>query len=193
VYRRVLRIAPEASLDPSFGREIASSIGAEQLRSCIQCGTCSSACPVSPYMDYTPRQIIAMTRAGFKDDVLSSFTIWLCASCYSCAVECPRKISITEVMAALKRMSLREGKYPRRFPTTVLVREFFKIVTKAGRNSEALVIMRLYMKTNPLRSIGKVFFGMRLWLLGRIQFLKDKIEDRAQLHRLLKSVTGPDA
>ncbi len=64
------RIRYEAELDHSFAKEMTGRIGDESLRHCIQCGTCSSTCPVSLYMDYTPRRIVAMTREGFKDDVL---------------------------------------------------------------------------------------------------------------------------
>ena len=76
----------ESELDPTFGDRIARSAYGEKLFSCIQCGTCSGTCPVSHYMDYTPRQIIAMIREGFREEVLNSVTIWLCASCYSCTV-----------------------------------------------------------------------------------------------------------
>jgi len=81
-----------------FGREIMGVSGCEQLQSCIQCGTCSGACPLSIYMDFSPRQVMAMVRADFKNEVLRSNTVWLCASCYACTTECPRKIRITDIM-----------------------------------------------------------------------------------------------
>lgn len=140
------QISYEAELDPRFGEAIMAIPGGEKLLSCIQCGTCSGACPLSPYMDYTPRRIIAMTRAGFKGEVLSCISIWLCASCYACTVECPKGIPITDVMYALKRRAIQDGIYPRHFPTPVLAREFFNVVRKRGRNSEALVILRLYLR-----------------------------------------------
>ena len=92
----VRRIKYEHELDHNFGEEIASHAYGERLMSCIQCGTCSATCPVSHYMDYTPRKVIAMTREGFKEEVLNSLTIWLCASCYSCMVQCrARCIALT--------------------------------------------------------------------------------------------------
>ena len=74
-----------------FGREVMSVPGCEQLESCIQCGTCSGVCPLSIYMDYTPRQVMALTRGDFKNEVLKSHTIWLCASCYACTVGMPAR------------------------------------------------------------------------------------------------------
>ncbi|HZP02835.1 MAG TPA: 4Fe-4S dicluster domain-containing protein, partial [Terriglobia bacterium] len=79
----------EVERDPDFARWVTGVIGGERIRNCIQCGLCSASCPLSPYMDYTPRRLIHMAREGFKRDVLQSFTIWLCTSCYSCTVECP--------------------------------------------------------------------------------------------------------
>ena len=62
--------------------------GGEEIRLCIQCGTCTASCPNANKMDYAPRQIIAMARAGMLDEVLSSNSMWYCASCFfaQCAV-----------------------------------------------------------------------------------------------------------
>lgn len=38
------------------------------------------------------RKIISIIKNGFKEEALKSFTIWLCASCYTCQVHCPAKI-----------------------------------------------------------------------------------------------------
>ena len=99
----------ESELDQGFGAEIAHLAHGEKFYTCIQCGTCSATCPVSHFMDFTPRRIIAMVRAGFKEEVLRSFTIWLCSSCYSCTADCPREIKITDVMYALKQLAIKEG------------------------------------------------------------------------------------
>jgi quinone-modifying oxidoreductase subunit QmoC len=115
----------QEDLDLEFGRQIDSQLGGEDLYRCIQCGTCSGICPLSVFMDHTPRQIMAMTRAGFRDDVLSSNTPWLCASCYACTVECPKEIKITDVMYAIKREAIRRKVYPKRFPVPVLAKEFY--------------------------------------------------------------------
>jgi len=73
------KIKYEEDLNPRFADEIASFPGGDKLWNCIQCGTCSGVCPLSTYMDYTPRKIVAMIRAGFKGEVLKSHTTWLCA------------------------------------------------------------------------------------------------------------------
>ena len=171
--RRTIKYEDE--LDRDFSKEVASMAWGEKLLACIQCGNCSGTCPLSLYMDNTPRQIIAMTRAGFKDDVLKSNTIWLCASCYACAVECPKEIKITDVMYALKQKAIKEGVYPKKFPVPVLAREFYDMVKKYGRQSEGPLIMRLYLKTNPFAALGQAMMGMRLFMQGRIGLKTESI------------------
>lgn len=180
------KIRYEAELAPQFAAEIASIPGGDKLYNCIQCGTCSGMCPLSHYMDFTPRQIIAMTRAGFKGEVLSSYTTWLCASCYACAVECPMDIKLTDIMYAAKRLAIREGVYPKRFPIPVLASEFFRSVENLGRSSETWLLLRLYLKTNPLKMIGQAGLGLKLWLRGRLGLKRERVERVDELHRMLK-------
>ena len=173
------KITYEEELNHDFAREVAEATGGDKLYACIQCGTCSGGCPVSPYMDYAPRRIVAMVRAGFEKKVLESSTIWLCASCYNCTVECPKQIKITDVMYALKQRAIKKGVYPSRFPIPVLAREFFDIVMRYGRNHESELLTRMFMKTNPLNALKQAFLGMRLFFTGRMGLLPHKIRARA--------------
>ena len=184
------KIKYESDLDSEFSSQIQAIPGGEHLSACIQCGTCSATCPLSIYMDYTPRRIIAMTRAGFKEEVLKSFTIWLCASCYSCSVECPKQIKITDVMYALKRNAIEEKIYPRRFPVPVLAREFFSMIRSTGRSTESILLLRLYLKTNILRMLKQVPIGLRLWSRGRLGLGIEKIKNKKQLQTLLNAIEG---
>jgi heterodisulfide reductase subunit D len=60
-------------------------------------------------MDYTPRQLWQMMRLGMEEEVLNSQTFWLCTACKSCQVRCPRGISLTDTMLALKEYATRKG------------------------------------------------------------------------------------
>jgi len=173
-----------------FGKEIMNVPGCEQLSNCIQCGTCSGVCPLSIYMDYTPRQVMALTRADFKNEVLRSHTIWLCASCYACAVECPREIRITDIMYELKQRAIQEGIYPKHFPIPVLAREFSQMVLKNGRITELLLVLRLFLKTNWRAALGNWRMGLDLLKTGRLSLRTEKIEQRAELARMLAAVDG---
>ncbi len=171
---RQIRYQREADLE--WAHEFTKHPYCERLLSCIQCGTCSGTCPLSIYMDLTPRQIIAMVREGFRDDVLRSKTIWLCASCYSCSVECPQKINITDVMYRLKREAMREKVYPKRFPIPVLAQEFCEMVRRKGRNSEFWVVFRMALRSNPWILFTMMRTGWDLWRTGRLSMRMERIQ-----------------
>jgi len=63
-------------------------------------------------MDYLPNQIIRMVQLGMEEEVLSSRTIWLCASCLTCTVRCPREIDIAEIMDYLRRRAYKKQIIP---------------------------------------------------------------------------------
>ena len=175
----------EADRVRGFADEIMSVSGCEQLKSCIQCGTCSGTCPLSIYMDFSPRQVMALVRADFKNEVLSSKTVWLCASCYACTVECPRQIRITDIMYALKQRAIKEGIYPKRFPIPILAKEFSEMVRSKGRITETLLVMRLFLKANWRAVLSSWRLGLGLIRTGRFVIRHERIERRAELAAML--------
>jgi len=183
------RLKFESELDLSFGEHVAERAYGQKLLSCIQCGTCSATCPLSHYMDYTPRKIIAMTREGFKEEVLNSLTIWLCASCYSCTVQCPRQIHITDVMYALKREAIARGFYPAKHPIPVLARAFFDRVMHDGRNTESRLLITLYLRTNPFKMLKEAFLGFHLFRSGRLSLGREHIKGIKELRAM---INGPE-
>ncbi len=179
----------ESQLDPGFAAEIATEVaGGERLHQCIQCGTCSAVCPLSAYMDLTPRRLIAMTRAGVRDDVLHSVSPWVCTSCYACTVECPKRIPITDIMHALRRISMREVTYPRRFITPVMTRAFVDMISRRGRSTESWISFKLYLKTRPGELLRNAPVGSRLVRQGRLGLRRESIRGREDLRTMLKAV-----
>src|SRR5574337_156537 len=155
--------------------EILATPGGEKISACLQCGTCGGVCPLSGYMDYTPRRLIGMVREGFKQEVVESFAIWLCASCYECTVRCPAGIKVTDVMYALKRIAIREGIYPRRFPVPVLAKEFMKMMKRTGRNNEFWLVLKVLLRTAPMKLLSSWPLGLRLWRRGRMCLASSRI------------------
>ncbi len=172
--------------EPEWSERVRSLPGCERVSSCIQCGTCSGTCPLSIYMDYTPRKIVQLVREGFRSDALSCQTIWLCASCYSCGVHCPQQIKITDMMYSLKREAIREKMYPARFPIPVLAQEFFSMVKRRGRSSETWLILRLALKSNPFILLSLMRTGFNLFRTGRISLKSEGIDRTHELERLMR-------
>jgi heterodisulfide reductase subunit C len=173
-----------------FGREIMSVTGCDQLSSCIQCGTCSGTCPLSIYMDYSPRQVMALVRADFKNEVLRSNTIWLCASCYGCTVECPRQIRITDIMYALKQRAIKERVYPKQMPIPILSKEFAKMVSRKGRITETLLVMQLFLRANWRAVLRSWRLGLGLIRTGRFVIKHERIERQAELDAMLATISN---
>ena len=186
------KIKYEGDCDKEFAKWVVGQIGGENLRHCIQCGICSAACPLALYMDYTPRRIINLAREGFKKEVLSSFTIWLCSSCYACRTECPKEIHITDIMYLLKRKAIEEGVYPRRFPIPVLAREFGRMIFLFGRVNETLLVTDLFLRTNWFKFLGMIGLGFNLMRTGRMSVLPDAIKGRAELRKVLNALDAED-
>jgi quinone-modifying oxidoreductase subunit QmoC len=179
----------EEELDPGFLAEIKQMSGCREIDECIQCGTCSSSCPMSVYMDVPPRKIIAMVKNGFREEALKSFTIWLCPSCYACQVRCPAKIKITDVMYALKRKAIEEKFYPRRFAVPVMDREMSRLIARNGRNSELWLLVGLYLKSRrPLAMLKMAPLGLKLMKTGRMSLRREAIKNKTQLRSLVKAV-----
>jgi len=140
-------------------------------------------------MDYTPRQVIGMVREGFKDDILTSQTIWVCSSCYACTVECPRQIKLTDVMYTLKRMAIEKGIYPKDLLIPILAREFFDIVAKKGRSSEVALMIRVGMKTGVLRLARKLGFGFKLMRKGRLSLRMERVSNPSEISKIVKAIS----
>jgi heterodisulfide reductase subunit C len=83
-------------------------LSGQNLLACYQCGKCSAGCPAVSQMDILPNQIIRYAQLGFKDELLKSKAIWICASCMTCNARCPKGINIAEVIEALRQILLRK-------------------------------------------------------------------------------------
>lgn len=180
----------EGELDQNFLKEIKEKSFSDEISRCIQCGTCSSSCPMATYMDYPPRKIIAMVKHGFKDEVLKSFTPWLCSSCYSCQVRCPANIKITDIMYTLKREAIEAKTYPTKFPIPALAQEMHKLIAKNGRSSELWLVVNMYIRLkDPIGPLKYTSIGINLMKTGRMSLKKEKIKNIKQFHSLLKAVS----
>ena len=83
-------------------------LSGQNLLACYQCGKCSAGCPAVSEMDILPNQIIRFAQLGLKDELQDSKSIWICASCMTCNVRCPKGINIAEVIEAIRQILLRK-------------------------------------------------------------------------------------
>ncbi len=140
---------------------------------------------ISKPPDWNLHRSVKFITEGFKKEVLGSLMIWLCTSCYSCTVECPRQIKVTEILYTLKRRAIHDRIYPRHFPIPVLARYFYAMVRGTGRMSEMWLVSLVFLRTNVLKTLGMITLGLNLLRTGRMPLKPDLIKDRAGLRKIL--------
>lgn len=158
-----------------------------QMRTCIQCGTCTGSCPNAAFMDMTPRQLWRRLIAGKTDEIFSSHTFALCSACYCCTLRCPRELPLTEVMARLKQIAFQQGRA--QDPKSChFYGSFLESVRRHGRVRETEFMMLYFLALkNPLVPLQYSALGLRLMRSGKIHMqLPNK--GRLALEPLFKAV-----
>ena len=183
----------EEDLRISFLKQLETIPNSEKIKSCIQCGTCTGSCPVSYAMDISPREVIALFRAGDLDTLLNSKAIWVCASCYACQTRCPSLIKVTDIMYALKRLAIEKGIYPPKFPVHTLSETFVGVMNRYGRLHEPIFLVSYLIKTNPFKLFSFMPLGLRMAKRKRIAYVPSKIKDISGLKKIIKKAESIDA
>ncbi len=175
----------EAELRAAFWEQVKSIPRGEKIQNCIQCGTCTGSCPVSYMMDITPREIVALFRAGHLEDILHSRTIWICASCYQCRVRCPSGILVTDMMYALKRLAMNMKIYPPKFPVHALSEAFISNIYKYGRNFEMGLGIKYLLKTDPKKLVANASWGLAMIRRGRLSVRPQSIKKVNEIRAII--------
>jgi heterodisulfide reductase subunit C len=172
------------SKDKEFLKEVERRSG-QDLQACYQCGKCSAGCPVSPYKDFKPNQIIRMIQYGQRDKVLKSHAIWLCVSCMTCGVRCPNDIDIAAIMDTLREMAVEAGYSYRSEKNVVLLHEeFVRSIRIWGRVHEA-TMLGLY-KLRSMDFFTDLVPGVKLMLKMKIPFIPTLIKGAGEVRKMFK-------
>ncbi len=108
-----IAIPQDVEYSRQFFASLFEGVDGERFKTCLQCATCSGACPFGYLMDYPPGRMISYLRADLFDQVLKSDSVWLCVSCYACTEVCPSQIPVTPgLMTRAKEELLLAGNVP---------------------------------------------------------------------------------
>jgi heterodisulfide reductase subunit C len=176
------------TITEEFLKSVRSMPQGQKIDQCLQCGTCTASCPSSSAMQYPPRAVLAALRAGMLDQVISSHTVWLCASCYSCTVRCPAGIPLTEIMYEIKRMGIRKGLLDKHSNGVAMAETFVGLIHKYGRSADAELIARYILRTQPASALSMIPLGWKLLRKGRISLRTDRVAGIAQLRKMLAAM-----
>ena len=109
-----------------------------------------------------------MIRAGKREEVLQSTSMWMCTSCYNCIVRCPRELPITHIMHGLAHYATRLGIEPKNQPTRQFAQLFWDNLAKNGRVNELWLGVNLYFMNGFVEGV-KVALGMAGIGLGMLK------------------------
>jgi quinone-modifying oxidoreductase subunit QmoC len=161
----------------NFLKEVEANVEeGEWVKMCMQCGVCSGSCPLGKFWAHPPQEIFMMIRAGKRDEVLSSDSMWMCTSCYNCIVRCPRELPITHIMHGLAHYAKRLGLVPQNQPTARFSQLFWDNLMKKGRVNELKLGLSLYFMNGfgegVKTSLAKQKLGLNMVKTGRMNPLR---------------------
>jgi len=86
--------------------------GGDLFKKCMQCGTCSATCALSPDTKPFPAKEMAWAAWGMKDQLLNDSDIWLCFQCNDCSMRCPRGARPGDLLAMIRQESVAHHAFP---------------------------------------------------------------------------------
>ncbi len=95
--------------------EMIKESGGEAFRKCFQCGLCTASCPWNNVRNFMPHKKITESKFGLVE--LGEEDWWLCSTCNMCVSRCPRGVAITDVMRAVRNITL--DSVPRAVPASL--------------------------------------------------------------------------
>ena len=179
----------------NFLREVEELVEeGEWVKMCMQCGVCAGSCTFGPDWEHSPQKIFMMIRAGKRDEVLSSDSMWMCTSCYNCVVRCPRELPITQIMHGLATYAEQLGLAPKMNPTRKFSLQFWDNCTRTGRVNELKLVLQVYFRNGLAAGIREFwnmrFIGLKLLLAKRMNpfelFAPHRCKDSKGIQAMLK-------
>lgn len=186
----------------SFLQEVEANVEeGEWVKMCMQCGVCSGSCPLGPHWDHPPQELFMMIRAGRREEVLRSDSMWMCTSCYNCIVRCPRGLPITHIMHGLAHYAARLGLAPKEQPTRKFAMMFWDEIAKTGRVNETKLGIKLYFMNGFVQGVKNALKNMTIGI-GMVRtkrmdplalFLGKGCKNKSDIHKIIKKAQQIEA
>lgn len=118
----------------------------EPIVSCEQCGTCSSACPVTGVDGFNIRRIEHAVQLNLLDMVAKTGVQWVCTMCGRCEEVCPNGYLIMDTTRGLRKMTPAElmpsaAPCQDTCPAHINIPQYLRLIA-AGKPAEAYAVIR---------------------------------------------------
>jgi heterodisulfide reductase subunit C len=119
-----------------------------------------------------------------KKEVLSSSTIWLCASCETCITRCPNEVDIARMMDVLREMAVREGVAAKEANIKKFHDAFLWSIKLGGRINEPLMMVNYKLKSGDLFS--DVGMGIDMFMKGKLSLISPRTKDLGSVKQIFE-------
>jgi len=148
---------------------------------CYQCGKCTAGCPMADEMDLAPSYLLRMLQTGdakLEEQVLRSFTIWVCLTCEMCYSRCPMSIDIPKMMDFLREKSMKEKKASKKAKEIIAFhKSFLSSIEKTGRLYE--LGLTLEYKARTMSIMQDLGVAPAMLSRGKLHILPELIKGRS--------------
>lgn len=91
---------------------IAEKIKKSRAFYCLECGKCTSVCPISHFNNsYSPRRMLAEGLFYGSNNLISDNLLWSCLTCQLCSQRCPVDVRYSEYMRDIRAEAYSQGKW----------------------------------------------------------------------------------
>ncbi|MDR0509780.1 MAG: 4Fe-4S dicluster domain-containing protein [Rikenellaceae bacterium] len=172
----------------SLASQASATVGVDSAR-CYQCGKCSAGCPLADEMDFTSSAVLRMLQTedpAADRELLTSQTIWLCASCEMCISRCPMQVDIPKLMDFLRQRSLYEGLANRDARRNIVAfhRSFLDVIRLTGRSYEIGLVVDYKVRSGKL--LQDLTVAPAMFLKGKLALIPEMVRDRRGIKRIFK-------
>ena len=168
----------------TFLDEVNEKINGVPVQRCYHCRKCTAGCPLAFAMEYNPNKVIKMIQMGQKKEVLSSSTIWLCASCETCITRCPNEVDIARMMDVLREMAIAEGVAAKEKNVLAFHEAFLASIKSRGRINEPFMMVNYKLKSGDLFS--DMGMGMEMFMKGKLSLVSPRTKNLAAVKQIFE-------
>ena len=105
--RQLMREPEEAAVD--VASELEEALRASGAFNCLECGKCTSICPVASYNPgYSPRKMVEEALLGLEDDLIHAPSLFSCLTCAACSTFCPSEVDFPLFIRGVRGIAAKE-------------------------------------------------------------------------------------